>query len=178
MTANAYKRSLEMMLKRVLLPLLALVVLGLPEVSLVYAGALKLTKIGNLDTSSANYKEWWYTGTNPKLSGSANASASVEVSIDDTKSTTTADSTGNWSVNATNLAAGDHKVNISSSGEVLVLTLHIGVGMPSGGQNTATGSASTTPQTGLGMPTITVTVLSLLLVLSGVLLGKREYLRR
>lgn len=133
-------------IKQLLLPMLILSSVFLFNVS---AASLTLTHIGALATNGMAYADWWYTGTNPTLRGAAGNGASVEVSIDGTETTVTADGSGNWSM-ATTMATGDYDISITSGSESYSFTLHTGQTVPAAGGGTTQTTQSTTavPDTG------------------------------
>jgi hypothetical protein len=47
-----------------------------------FAATLQLSKIGTLDASGKNYKEWWYTETNPVFLGTGVPNKEVTVTVD------------------------------------------------------------------------------------------------
>ncbi len=144
--------------KKLILPTLILVSLFLFNVS---AASLSLTNIGALATNGMKYADWWYTGTNPTLRGTAGNGASVEVSIDGTKTTATADGSGNWSM-ATTMGNDDYAVVISSGGESYSFTLHNGQTLPAGGVGSTTQTTqSTTPVPDTGSNQIPMIMMSL-----------------
>ncbi len=126
-----------------------------------FAADLTLTRIGALETQGKVYNEWWYTGTNPTLYGTAEDDAKVTVSIDGKESTTKANGDGDWIFPSGNFSAGDFDVVISSEGESLSFALHLGQGVPSDVGSTSE-STSSVPSTGFSQ---------LLFILSGVSLA-------
>lgn len=111
----------------------------------VFSATLSLTKIGALNTDGKTYSEWWYTGSNPMLMGTATASSEVSIKINDDTYTTTADGSGNWSYTPT-AGAGDYSVVISQGEESYSFTLHLGQNFPGALESTET--TSTVPDTG------------------------------
>lgn len=116
------------------------------SLSVSHAASLTLTSIGALSTEGSMYAEWWYTGTNPTLSGTASAGATVKVNVDGNEQTTTADGSGSWSMGTT-MSEGDHQITITSDGETYSFSLNIGSTMPDFGTTT-----TTTPQTTSSQP--------------------------
>jgi len=116
----------------------------------VYASSFSLTNIGALSTNGAKYSEWWYTGENPTLVGTAGSSADVNVDIDGSDSSAVAGGSGNWSLATSGLTAGDHNIVISSGSESYSFTLHIGQNVPEsvGTAVEITESTSAVPNTG------------------------------
>lgn len=129
---------------------LLVVLLSLVITPILYAASLSLTHIGGLATDGATYSEWWYSGTNPLLRGTAGESAEVVITVGTEDGTVTADSSGNWSYQ-TSLASQDYTIAINSGGEGYSFTLHAGQSMPSGTSSTtteATQSTTVVPPTG------------------------------
>ena len=139
-------------MKKTCLKLLSLFVAFflLVSVNLSLAASLSLTQIGTLSTGGKTYSEWWYTGTNPTLAGTAGAGSTVSIDINGTTETVTADSSGNWSYPTSTLSSGDHLIAISASGEVYSFTLHAGQDFPGVGAVTGEkgGVQSTVPESG------------------------------
>jgi hypothetical protein len=128
----------------------------------VLAASLSLTHIGSLATNGSTYSEWWYSGTNPLLKGTAADSAEVMITIDSEEYTTNADSSGMWSYQTT-LSSKDYSIVISSEGEQYSFTLHAGQSMSgstSGTQET-TQSTSSVPPTGHNQIAGIITALTL-----------------
>ncbi len=117
--------------------------------SIILAATLTLTSIGALSTGGAMYPEWWYTGQNAQLCGTADANATVTVSVDGSSGSTTADAEGDWCY-ATTTPTGDHAIVITSGGESYSFTLHAGQNyVPgAGGTTQTTQSTSQVPITG------------------------------
>lgn len=116
----------------------------------LYAASLTLTHIGGLATDGATYSEWWYTGTDPLLRGTANSNAEVSIDVSGDVATVNADSEGNWQYQ-TSLGAEDYNIAINSEGEGYSFTLHAGQGMPSDMSSDSmetTQSTTTVPPTG------------------------------
>ena len=114
----------------------------------VFSATLTLTKIGALDLEGNTYSEWWYTGTNPTLQGTAAVNSQVTIKVDSGTYTANSDTNGDWSY-ATTLAEGDYSINISQGQESYAFTLHLGQNVPSGATSGETDqSTSTVPSTG------------------------------
>jgi hypothetical protein len=113
----------------------------------LYAASLSLTHIGALATNGATYSEWYYTGTDPVLRGTAGDGDEVKVTIGANEYEVTADGDGNWSYQ-TSLSAQDYNVTISSGGEQYSFTLHAGQSMDGSATSQTTQSTSTVPPTG------------------------------
>jgi len=111
------------------------------------AATLQVTKIGSLDLGGQMYSEWWYSGTNPTLYGTATASSDVTITIDSVASTATADASGGWQLTPTTLTQGDHTIVVTSSGETVSFTLHVGQAYP--GTSTTAIPAESTPAVSL-----------------------------
>lgn len=78
-----------------------------------------------------NYKHWYNNGTNPAFTGSALPSTRVNIVIDGTTYSVTADGNGNWGFTPPPLAEGDHTVSIAASGaSAITFTLTIGKNIP------------------------------------------------
>jgi len=99
-------------------------------VSHSFAASLALTRIGALDLNGSSYTEWWYTGTNPTLYGTAVENAPVEIIVNSVSTEITADASGNWSHAPSQLTTGEHNVSISSNGETISFLLHVGESVP------------------------------------------------
>jgi len=128
---------------------LLVVLLSLVITPSLYAASLTLTHIGGLATDGATYSEWWYSGTNPLLKGTAGEGAEVAISVGTEEYTASADSSGYWSYQ-TSLAAEDYTIAINSGGEGYSFTLHAGQSMSSG---TSTDTVETTQSTTAVPPT-------------------------
>lgn len=116
------------------------------------ASGFVLTHIGNLDTGGRQYPEWWYQGNNPTLAGTAAPSAAVDVTVDSSSQSVTADASGNWSA-ATAITTGDHSLSLVSGGSTIAFTLHLNQTMPA---NVGTPSAATQPVAGSLTPTLVI----------------------
>lgn len=128
---------------------LSLFALTLIYSTISFAASLTLDKIGALDTSGKKYNQWWYTGTNPTLSGKVEDSQKVKVTIDSKTFETNANSSGKWSL-ATSMAVGKHDVKITAGEESYSFVLNIGSALPDflGGTTSTSQSTSSVPQTG------------------------------
>lgn len=126
---------------------LASLVLVIPY---LLAASLSLTQIGSLSTGGAMYSEWWYTETNPSLTGMAEAGASVAIDIDGTVTNVTADSSGTWTTTTT-MDASDHAVKLTSGSETYSFTLHAGQDFP-GDTTTSTTTTTATQQSTSTVP--------------------------
>lgn len=124
------------------------------NLSSVFAAGLTLTHIGSLETSGNTYSEWWYTGTEPVLKGTAEASSTVTILVNGEEYTTTADESGNWTFYSESLTEGDHEITLSSGEETYSFTLHLGQAVPSDLGSTTTETTASTgtavPETGIG----------------------------
>ena len=111
-----------------------------------------LTTIGVMDLGGKTYSEWWYTGINPTLAGTAGSGSKVTITIDDKGNEVTAGSSGAWSYTPTTLTAGDHKISITSGSDTYAFTLHAGQALPESSTSAATSTASPeVPTTGSNM---------------------------
>ena len=153
---------------RNILLLVFLVFLLLITPSFVSAAGFQLTHIGSLDVTGTSSSQWWYTTANPTLTGTTSASTSVDVTIDSTPQTVTADSSGNWTFASTALAAGDHTVSLVSNGSTIAFTLHIGA-VPTG---IAAPQTNSVPVAGSTLPTALLLLGGLGVILSGAILLK------
>jgi hypothetical protein len=123
------------------------------------ANALTLDSIGALETQGKNYSEWWYTGTNPTLAGTAGNGSDVSVTIDDSAQTTTTGEDGTWSFPTTTIGVGDYTIKIASEGSEIPFILH--AGQEYTGQTAATTTATeTTTETTTATETTTETTTS------------------
>lgn len=137
----------------------------------VFAGSSILSNIGSMNTS-AGYSEWWYTQTNPKLSGVAAAGATVNIKINDDTYTATADSNGNWSYTPSTLTEGDHSIVISSGSDSYSFTLHAGQALPDDMGTGESSGSSSVPATGFSQ--VMWIVVGLVLVSVGYSLNTRK----
>lgn len=93
---------------------------------LALAGGFNLKSIGSVSTGGQQISHWWYTGLNPVFIGEAIAGSEVNISVDGTNASTTADGSGNWTYNAGTLTGGDHKIILTSGGSTISFTLTLG----------------------------------------------------
>ena len=105
---------------------LLLVFLSLFTGSSVLAGGFNLQSIGSVDTSGRQISHWWYTGSVATMKGEAAAGETINISIDGTEETTTADGDGNWTYIPAVLEDGDHEVTLTSGGSTISFTLTMG----------------------------------------------------
>jgi hypothetical protein len=118
-----------------------------------FSADFELTQIGNMDLGGQKYSEWWYTGLNPTLRGTAKDSAEVTVKVDDQEFKTDASIQGDWSQPLT-LGKGDYNITVSEGDNNYSFKLHLGQSMPAAGTTTeTTASGSTVPDTGLNQTT-------------------------
>lgn len=118
-----------------------------------FSATLSLDSIGALDTRGQTYSEWWYTGTSPTLTGSAEAGSTVTVSVDEEESTVTADDSGSWSFTSESFSEGDFDIILSSGEESYSFILHLGQSLPTDFDGTSETTSSTkapTPDGGFG----------------------------
>lgn len=117
-----------------------------------FAASLTLTKIGALDTGGNTYPQWWYTASSPVFAGTADAGATVNVTINGSSDAVTADSSGNWTY-ASSLGEGDHNIMFESGGVSYSFLLSITPTLPeSFTSNTTTETSQSTvpvPDTGM-----------------------------
>lgn len=132
---------------RLTIATLSLAILFLLPVS--QAASLSLTSIGALNTNGSMYSEWWYTGSNPLLKGSADSGQKVTINIDGKSHEVTADSSGMWSYQ-TSMGSGDYTVSVAAGTQSYGFTLHLGQSLP---DSVAAGSNSETTQSTGSVPT-------------------------
>jgi hypothetical protein len=138
-----------------------------------YAGTFNLKSIGQLDTSGQQISHWWYTGSTPILIGEAAAGSSVSVSVDGTATTVTADGSGNWTSNPGSLAAGDHKIILTSGGSTINFTLTLGAENANWDVIGKSGGA-TLPTAGATYPTLILISMAGILFLTAKRLAKQD----
>lgn len=132
----------------------------------VFAATLTLDKIGALGTDGKVYSEWWYTGTDPVLTGKSSSNSTVSISVDGSSSDVSANSEGIWAYYL-DVGAGDHNLVITSEGETLSFLLHLGQTLPTSTGTTTGVSESTTPVPETGVPQVLLITLSLMLMTAG-----------
>lgn len=121
-------------------------------VSPVAARALTIDAIGGDDSIvglGSTVKTYQTALTTFTVSGTASPSADVIVAMDDFTQTTVANSLGNWLVNFSNIAYGEHNLVASSAGESLDLVITTGYDPNSSVSATTTTSTSSTTTTTL-----------------------------
>lgn len=165
-------------LKKALTPILGIVLLTF--VFTVSAASLSLTAIGSLSTEGAAYSEWWFSGVDPTISGTAGENADVVISVDGAEETVTADASGNWSYQV--IGSDDTDVILTSGEESYSFTLHLGQEFPGAGssetETTTTVVETVTEESTASVPeTGYPQALGLTTGLSMVLLGVYIYLR-
>lgn len=116
------------------------------------AAPLAVTQIGTLETQGATHSEWWYVSENPVLVGTAGENAVVSITIDTLTNSVTANATGEWTYQPTNLTAGDHEIEITSGTEEYSFTLHIEEDVFSETTNNTTTTTTTTTTSKGGVP--------------------------
>ena len=124
-------------------------------VSPVAAHALTIDAIGGDDSVTglgSTVKTYQTLLTTFTVSGTASPSTNVVVAMDDFNQTTVANSLGNWLVNFSNVAYGDHNLIASSAGDSLDLVLTVGTSTASTTATTTTSTASTTTTTTTTLP--------------------------
>jgi hypothetical protein len=159
-----YRHMISLRITHLLGAVIALLVATQPVIA---SGGISLTSIGTLNTAGAQYPEWWYSGENPVLTGTAPAGAQVDIAINSISSSVTADASGNWTT-ATTMATGDHTVSLSTSGSNYTFTLHAGQTAPEG----MSGAGSDLPVAGSFLPTLGLLGVGFALVLFGTKLAK------
>ncbi len=117
------------------------------------ASGFNLQSIGSVNTSGQQISHWWYTNSNPVFLGEAPSGSTVNVSVDGSQVSVTADGNNNWSYSTGSLTSGDHSVSISNNGSTINFTLTIGA------ENVDwdavnSGTSETLPTVGIVMPTI------------------------
>ncbi|MFA6981712.1 MAG: hypothetical protein WC243_01645 [Patescibacteria group bacterium] len=145
-------------------------------VSKALAATLTLDKIGALSTDGKVYSEWWYTGTDPVLTGKAVAGKSVSVKVGEATESVTANAQGAWSYYL-DAGAGDHNIVVSSEGESLSFLLHLGQTLPTSG-TTSEVSQSTVPVPSTGVSQVLLITLSLLMMTAGWYLYENKSAKR
>jgi hypothetical protein len=115
----------------------------------VVASDFQLTKIGSVDTAGARYTDWWYTGTRPTLSGTADSNVEIVIDIGEDTYSTSSDGDGNWSYRIS-LESGDYDITIThANNDSYSFTLHLGQSLPANvGGAQSTESTSSVPDTG------------------------------
>lgn len=109
-------------------------------VSTSQALALTIDSIGVTSVPNGTTTSWYYQGSNPAFSGTADPSAQVSVSINGTAATTTADSSGNWTYTPTTLGAtGTYPIVLTSGTDSISFSLDI-----TAASNSTASSLSTT----------------------------------
>lgn len=137
----------------------------------VSAGGFSIKSIGALDLQGTTFTHYWYTGTNPTLSGTAPANSTITLTIDSVPSSLTVDASGNWS-QTTKLLEGDHTISLSAvSVTPYTFTLTIGQAPTDIGGITS----PTTPAAGVGYPTIALFMTGVLFAGFSVFITKRAY---
>lgn len=142
-------------------------------ISNVLASGFQITRIGNLEVTGSLLSDWWYTGTNPTLSGIALANTTVNITVDGVSNSVNSDSDGQWSYTPSNLDSGDHEVLLTSSGSTISFTLHSGQALPEnvGGMG---GGESSQPVAGVSLPTVILLIGGIVLFLTGLRLVKTK----
>ena len=126
--------------------------------------ALELKSIGALSLGGKSYTEWWYTGVNPTLMGTAKASSDVKVTVGTTNYDTKADASGNWTVNAT-APIGEYNVSIVGDATTYAFKLHLGKDM-SGAASAGSTAPGAVPSTGINQIVSILFSLGILLLAS------------
>jgi LPXTG-motif cell wall-anchored protein len=161
-------------MKRALFSFFVATIILLQSGSLV--AALTLESIGVSTVGGRRISSWTYQGVNPTITGTADPSASVSLSIDGTTQTATADGTGSWSYKPTDLtASGSYPITVSSGSDSMTFTLQLTTTSSTG--TTTTGATTSSelvmpdelPQTGTAQETTLLIGGGLGLVMAGVL---------
>ena len=132
--------------------ILTLIIIGVFLPLAVSASGFYIETIGSMDVQGTAYPQYWYSGTNPTITGKAPADSTITITIDGTSGTTTSDATGVWSYQVT-AVEGDHLVTLATdAANSYTFTLTIGEMTESSG-----GGAISTPDmpaAGVGTPTV------------------------
>ena len=140
-----------------------------------FAADLQLTYIGSMATNGKTYSQWWYSGSNPSLSGTSLPSSTVDITVDGTKESTNTDSSGNWVYNSALLATGNHIVEIADSQKAIRFTLHSGQTMDKTSSQEASSSSQRVqmPVSGGLLPTMITAMLGITTFGTGLFIKKR-----
>ena len=121
----------------------------------VTARALTIDAIGGDDSITglgSVVKTYSTLLTTFTVSGTASPSSDVIVAMDDLNQTTVANSLGNWLVNFSNIAYGEHDLVASSAGSSLDLVLTVGTATASTTSTTTTTTTSSSSTTTSTLP--------------------------
>lgn len=93
------------------------------SVTVALAATLQVTSIGGISTGTTPLTTFETTQKSPTFVGTAPIDATVDIKIDDLIVAAQANAAGAWSYTPTNLAEGNHSVEITSNLEQLSFTL-------------------------------------------------------
>lgn len=93
------------------------------SVTVALAATLQITSIGGVSTGTGPLTTFETTQKSPTFVGTAPIDATVDIKIDDLTVAALANASGAWSYTPTNLADGNHPVQISSNLETVSFTL-------------------------------------------------------
>jgi hypothetical protein len=121
----------------------------------VFASGFNLKSIDGVDTDGKLYSQWYHTSLQPTFSGEAPGDSTVDIKIDDTDYSTTADESGNWTWTPPEaLAAGDHSVTLTNNDSLIAFTLTLGEENINWDEVGSGGDGDTLPTVGIAAPTI------------------------
>jgi len=146
------------------------------------ARALTIDAIGGDDSIvglGSTVKTYSTLLTSFTVSGTASPAADVVVAMDDFNQTTIANSLGNWLVNFSNVAYGEHDLVVSSDGESLDLVVTAGYdptvnSTSSTTTATATTTTTTLPEAGAVENTFLLLAFGVLVMGLGLMLKSRN----
>ena len=139
----------------------------------ISASGFYIETIGSLDVQGSAYPQYWYTGTNPTITGKAPANASITATIDGTTQTVAADAAGTWSV-VTSISEGDHTITLSTE-SITPYTFTLTIGAAPDGVGGIT--APDTPPAGVGGPTIALITVAFSMLFASVVFIRRGFIR-
>jgi len=129
------------------------------------ARALTMDYIGGVSTQGKSYSRWYTTALQPRIGGTADVGATVDVSVGSQSGSVPTDADGNWWWDPpAPFAAGDYTTSITDGSETLSFTLTLGSSLPSSTQS-ATGGA--VPSTGVVWPGLIVGLAAFLSLIWG-----------
>jgi hypothetical protein len=133
------------------------------------AGGLYLKTIGSLNVDGTSYPHYWYTGSNPVLTGGASPNASLTITVNgQVAGTPVADETGSWS-QAIVINEGDNTITVTTETvSPYTFTLTKGA-VPEGVGGITTPEM---PAAGVGGPTIILASIALLLLATPIFFRK------
>jgi len=160
------------MRKKITALIISFTLLFLISPSFVFASAFNLKSIGNLNTDSKLYPQWWYSSLQPTFTGEAPAASTVDITIDTDAHQTTTDASGNWSYTPpAALTAGDHSITLTNADSTISFTLTLGADSVDWDSIGSSESASL-PTVGFIWPTFFLLLTGLPLILSSKYLNK------